>query len=232
MKETRFIELVNLYIDRQITAEEMGALEAELQANSRRRSTYRQYCRMHRATTQVYESFRTGEAVAVSNAAAGDARVSRFEPGKRLRRTPWLYYSCGMAAACIALVFARINYSDSPIGRNAADLALSSPEGAPAAVARTAVVPAPIERIDRRAVSAGGRADILVTEQDYAAMLAAMRQVEQRAFASGHSQPGPAASLFEDGVFDSRSPDGARTFRSQQSSSASQTEFAAFQFQR
>ena len=58
MKDNRFIELVNLYIDRQITAAETAELEAEMQSNPQRRAVYRQYCRLHSATKQVYHSFR------------------------------------------------------------------------------------------------------------------------------------------------------------------------------
>ncbi len=58
MNDNRFIELVNLYIDRQISAAETAELEAEIQGNPRRRAIYKQYCQMHRATTLVYESFR------------------------------------------------------------------------------------------------------------------------------------------------------------------------------
>ena len=42
MKDTRFIELVNLYVDRQISAEETAELETEIQANPRRRQVYQE----------------------------------------------------------------------------------------------------------------------------------------------------------------------------------------------
>lgn len=228
MKDNRFIELVNLYVDRQITAEEMEMLEAELQANARRRATYRQYCQMNRATTLVYESFRTGDADDTSEAVTGGARISRFEPGARRRRTPWLYYSCGLAAACVALVFARVNYSDSPVGQNFAKPTLLSHK---VAAVQAPIAEAPTEKVAQHPAAISMRSNALVAEQDYAAMLAAMRREEQRAFASGEIQPSRAPSLFEDGVFDSQTASGARTFRSKQSSS-SPAEFAAFQFQR
>ena len=62
MKDHRFIELVNLYVDRQITATETAELEAEMQGNPRRRAIYRQYCQLHSATKQVYDSFRANAA--------------------------------------------------------------------------------------------------------------------------------------------------------------------------
>ena len=42
MKDTRFIELVNLYVDRQISSAETAELEAEIQASPRRELRPRQ----------------------------------------------------------------------------------------------------------------------------------------------------------------------------------------------
>ena len=58
MKDNRFIELLNLYVDRQISPAETAELEAEIQSSPRRQKIYREYCQMHRATKLVYESFR------------------------------------------------------------------------------------------------------------------------------------------------------------------------------
>ena len=60
MKDHRFIELLNLYIDRQITVDETAELEAEIQGSPQRQAVYRQYCQIHAATKVVYESFRAG----------------------------------------------------------------------------------------------------------------------------------------------------------------------------
>ena len=58
MKESKFIELLNLYIDRQISPEEAARLEEEILHNPRHRRIYQQYCRMHRACTLVLENIR------------------------------------------------------------------------------------------------------------------------------------------------------------------------------
>jgi hypothetical protein len=74
----------------------------------------------------------------------------------------------------------------------------------------------------------------LAIEPDYAAMLAALRRDDQRAFASGELQGVRLPSLFDDGVFDPPQLHGTgnqRSFRSKQAP-AQQTEFTAFQFQR
>jgi anti-sigma factor RsiW len=113
MKDSRFIELLNLYIDRQITTEETAELEAEIQRNPKRQSVYRQYCQIHSATKMVYESFRAVAADQPVPETGQKGVVELFET--RRRRTNWGYYAGGLAAAaCLALVFVR-----------------QSPEGAP-----------------------------------------------------------------------------------------------------
>lgn len=229
MKDNRFIDLVNLYIDRQISAAETAELEAEIQANPRRRAIYRQYCQMHRATTLVYESFRTN-APEQRGAAGGEGTIAHFE---RERRTPWGYYAAGIAAAaCVALVFVQLN------ARKAAEAGMQAKtESLPAvtvAVAppRAAVVVAPAAEPPAGLVSLRNRA---ATEQDYATQFATVRLEEQRAFANGQQIPSARLpSLFDDDVFGSQQVipvNNLRVFRSKQSP-AQQAEFTAFQFQR
>lgn len=229
MKDNRFIELVNLYIDRQITGEEMETLEAEMQSNPRRRAIYRQYCQMHRATTMVYESFRTEGAEQPADMLRTDAKIARFETKSSHRRKHWTYYATGLAAACVALAFARVTFT-----RNTAthQETVATTQSVKTVVATVAQVPAPTPVAEQSKAISATHVNTLVAQQDYAAMLAAMRKEDQRAFASGQIQPSRTASLFEDGVFDSQNSDSARIFRAKQSKSAQQAEFAAFQFQR
>ncbi len=230
MKDNRFIELVNLYIDRQISGEEMEALEAEMQSSPRRRAVYRQYCQMHRATSLVYESFRTENAGQAVKTATADAGIANFEP-RQVRRTPWAYYATGIAAAaCAALVLVRVNTYRMPT-ENLTAAALKSKPASVVAMAPAPVVIVPVETVATPAVPVNIRPKSLMVEQDYAAMLAAMRREEQRAFASGQIQPSRTTSLFEDGVFDSQPAGSARTFQTK-STTAKQPEMAAFQFQR
>jgi len=228
MKDNRFIELVNLYIDRQITGEEMELLEAEMQSNPRRRSIYRQYCQMNRATTLVYESFRTEGAEQPADMLRTDAKITRFETHSGRPRKHWTYYATGLAAACVALAFARVTFTRSSTTQETVAAAQ------PAKVATAIVAQAPVQTpaVEQPKAAPAVRANTLVAEQDYAAMLAAMRKEDQRAFASGQIQPSRTASLFEDGVFDSQKSDSARIFRNKQTQTSQQAEFAAFQFQR
>jgi hypothetical protein len=234
MKDNRFIELVNLYIDRQISGEEIESLEAEMQANPRRRAIYRQYCQMHRATTLVYESFRSENTEQSADNLRTQAKVARFEPQSG-RRKHWTYYATGLAAACVALVCAKVAFTGNRVSSQQNSIA--TVQAKPAAVAvvaqSTPAVTAPaviaVDQFAAKPVSA--HASNLVASQDYAAMLAAMRKEDQRAFASGQIQPSRTTSLFEDGVFDSQPMGSSRIFRNKPTTSQ-QAEFAAFQFQR
>jgi len=230
MKDNRFIDLVNLYIDRQITAAETAELEAEIQSHPRRRAIYRQYCRMHRATSLVYESFRANAPEQQEGAAAAAGTIARFE---RERRPHWGYYAAALgAAAGLALVFVQLN------SRKAAEAGLlAKTETLPA----VRVVAAPVRPVVAP-VAAEPKAGLVslrnhaATEQDYAALLAVLRQEEQRAFANGQIQPGRLPSLFDDDVFGSPQvmPGyNPRVFRSKYSP-AQQVDAKAvsFQFQR
>lgn len=230
MKDNRFIDLVNLYIDRQITAAETAELEAEIQSNPRHRAIYRQYCQMHRATTLVYESFRSDAPAQQTAASTGEGTIARFE---RDRRTHWGYYAGGLAAAaCVALVFVQLNT------RHAVETdLLAKAESLPAVQAaeappRTGDI-APVVTVAPKAGLVSLRNNV-VTEQDYVALLTALRQEEERAFSNGQHQSGQLPSLFDDGVFEARQVmplNNQRVYRSRQSP-AQQAEFTAFQFQR
>jgi len=231
MKDQRFIELVNLYVDRQITADETAELEAEIQASPRRRAVYQQYCKMHRATTLVYESFRA-EAPGQQTAPVGvKGSIAQFESKRRNRSFRWAYYAGGLAAACLGLVFLRLN-SQPPVGIQQLANNSTAPV-VPQVIAAQPAIQAPAARVESKTGLVSLR-NVSAAETDYAALVAALHQEEQRAFANGPLQTGRPASLFEDGVFDS--PQVAptanqRTFRSKQTP-AQAAEFTAFQFQR
>ena len=112
---------MNLYIDRQITAGETAELEAEMQGNPRRRAIYRQYCQLHTATKQVYDSFRTDAASPhAAGAPAGRVVLTDFKPRSR---SNWIHYAGGLtAAACLALVLVRFNANSRPAAETLAQI--------------------------------------------------------------------------------------------------------------
>ena len=46
MKDSEFIELLNLYLDHEISVADAARLEAEVQGSPARRRVYREYCQM------------------------------------------------------------------------------------------------------------------------------------------------------------------------------------------
>jgi hypothetical protein len=96
MKETQFIELLNLYVDHEIDAEEAKLLEAEVTVNPARRKVYRQYCSMQKACNILAEKYQ--EAVSEP-----DALPTR----RAMRRWVGIVPASALAlAACVAVLFA------------------------------------------------------------------------------------------------------------------------------
>jgi anti-sigma factor RsiW len=110
MKESRFIELINLYIDRQIGPEEAAELEAEIARSPAHRRTYLQYCRMHRACTLLFENFHAPATSLNQALTQAEGKVTAFPArGYRLAR---ISLGAGLAAAaCVA--FMLVNHSAS-----------------------------------------------------------------------------------------------------------------------
>ncbi len=230
MKDNRFIDLLNLYIDRQITAAETAELEAEIQNNPKRQAVYRQYCQIHSATKLVYESFRAGAAEQPVVPSTGrPATIELFE--SRRRRTNWAYYAGGLAAAaCLALVFMR-NHQAAPL---AAPTTVATVKAQPAAVVAVAPVPAAakaspvVQAVEVKPAFVSLRNTS--SNPDYSAMLAALREQDEAISANERRQSARVQSLFEDNMFESKAtpvpaPE-QRTLRQQTA------EFTAFQFQR
>ncbi len=95
MKDTKFTELLNLYLDHQISPEETALLEAEIRRDPARRRLYRQYCQMQKACAELAADFH-------SEVPTRDKVVNFPVPRRSVRGL----YAAGLeaAAACIALV--------------------------------------------------------------------------------------------------------------------------------
>lgn len=96
MKESKFIELLNLYVDHQISPAEAELLESEVRINPAHRRIYREYCQMQKACDVLAENFR-------AQAPGTDAQLGQFR--SRRGASTWTY-AAGLlaAAACVALV--------------------------------------------------------------------------------------------------------------------------------
>ena len=212
MKESRFIELLNLYIDQQIPPEDAARLEEEILANPRRRRTYEQYCRMHRACTLVFASARTDPAATETRRAAG---VVDFEPASR--RSLWKYLAAGSAAAaCLAFVAVQV------LVRPGRPLPADSLVVLPASAR-----PAPLKasgswRMDATMTPAAFSPNAPLTAASFATVNVATRPAAD-----------PLRPSVEEFVFDQApaGPGSSATFRNRPPADG-ETEMTAFQFQR
>lgn len=126
MKDSEFIELLNLYLDHEISPADAARLEAEVQGNPARRRVYREYCQMQKACKVLATDFQT------EPQAAPAGKVIDFRAAQQRQQRSSVFYTVGAltaAAACIAIVV---------IGRNQQP---GAPAGAPQAPAIARVQP-------------------------------------------------------------------------------------------
>jgi hypothetical protein len=82
MKDSEFLELLNLYLDHEITAADAVRLEAEIRHNAERRKIYREYCRMQQACRIL-----AADVTGVSSEIGSKAKVVAFgDRGSRRNR--------------------------------------------------------------------------------------------------------------------------------------------------
>ena len=133
MTHTKFIELLNLYLDHEISMEDAAALEAEIQRDPKRRAIYRQYCQMQRGCTELATVFAADEVAAPERrAVAPRARETRSV------FSGWMYGTAA-AAACAVFTFVSLTRQSAPsapdqlaeTGSDSAVLA-AAPQAAPA----------------------------------------------------------------------------------------------------
>jgi hypothetical protein len=125
MKESRFLELLNLYVDQQIEPRDAELLEQEILRDPARHRTYVQYCRMHRACTMLYEEAMKGE-VSVRH-----SFEDAHEPAIATSRSwnPFLAATgfAAVAAALVALAFLRVGPASSNSVASSPVIAIEEP---------------------------------------------------------------------------------------------------------
>lgn len=252
MNNSRFIELLNLYVDQELSAEEAVELEREIAQNPQRRATYNQYCRMQRASVALFDAVNRQAPVpqmgrlweAVQRA---DAKIEQFPtplaaPVVRRRWSGWqpLVLAGGMAASL--LMVATVAWRGAESGVAVAPVVPAAPISGVAFVQSVAVSLPVIERrsvAERNGSSAGtlflatwlrSAGEYETRAGEYAVAEAAnldwMNQVEFRSM----PQVAPERLRFEARPtwLDTSDP---RTFRGRGGSAAT-VEMSAFQFQR
>lgn len=144
MRDSRFIELLNLYIDHQLTAAEAAELESEISGNSERRATYDQYCRMQKACSVLFEQERSlapSSRVLCASLNAVERKVDRSTERRFVFRVQSFAAAGLAAAACVAFV---VVVNRGPRGQTGFDLAAKAP-AVPPAVTVAKATPAPIK---------------------------------------------------------------------------------------
>lgn len=227
MNDKRFIELINLFVDHEISAAESAELEREIMGNPARRRVYQQYCKINKASVVLAGKFQAGSALAESKFANSarnmDTLVSRGVV-RKAKSFSWAWISgLGMAAAaaCVAFVLVRHDASSGAAP-------LSSP-----VVAQQAPVPqAPAPQVKAKAI-----APIAATSGFNATLVA---QTDATGAQSGPSLawvdrleiPAVRRVSTEDLSFETKAePQDPRTFRSDRPMNM-KVEMTAFQFQK
>jgi hypothetical protein len=149
MKDQEFIEMLNLYLDHEISVEDAARLEAEVQRNPARYRVYREYCQMHKACALL------------SPAPAAEApAVATFESPSRTWVNPFALGGLMAAAAAMAFVFlnqrpvaapaanGRASVAETPVAAPAPKESLASVSPAPRNIGQTVTVSIPLGRSD------------------------------------------------------------------------------------
>jgi len=109
ISDKKFIELLNLYLDHEISTEEVRVLEAEILRNPMRHTLYRQYCAMHKGCLELASTFAPQSEMAAANSDSSSRKFAqnREDPSTSRDKFGWGAWlgGLGLAAACGALVF-------------------------------------------------------------------------------------------------------------------------------
>ena len=233
MKDSEFIQLLNLYLDHEISAADSARLEAEVQINPARREIYQQYCRMQKACKVLAQDFRT-EVVPTP-----ERKVIDFKSAARPAGASGFYAASAFAAvaACVAIIFvARSRQQPGPTehGQQLAQQMPLSPKVTPPVVSASAALGA-IARVAAPPALVGTSLSLAGNAQAEAMMVAAVEQANAQFDWMRQMQFAPVPAVSMDVLrFDARPaslrPD-PRTFRSVQPVDPS-VEMTAFRFQR
>lgn len=233
MKDSTFIELLNLYVDQEISPEQAVLLEHEIAINPQRKKVYQQYCRMHRATEILGASFKAEQIPSGSKLARAarnaDDKIARF-PGRKSESFSWGWFGAGSivaAAACATFVFLNLSSPRAkPAGSQVASV--QAPVATPAkveSVAQLAPTPAVRPVLVSRSLQQALPVDrVVLRGSATASSLDWMNQVQI---------PAVKGLSIDEHPFDAKSAlqQDPGTFRSQQPIQG-RIETTAFQFQR
>jgi len=236
VKDKRFIELLNLYVDHQIAPEEAAELEAEILRSPGRRETYRDYCRMQRACSMIFDRERrqAPASFALEKSLQDAERKIVGVPARR--KAGWGTYTAAFGgfaamAACLAVVLLSQSRPSAPANTASVPSPKSSPvplvaQASPTvSVANTVITPRSII------------VQPVFTNQNLALVRDDANSAERAAGTEWMQQiqlPPVQRVVVDDTAFEARpslQQDNSRVFRSSRPIQGN-VEFTAFQFQR
>ena len=216
MKDSKFIELLNLYVDHQISPAEAAELEAEVKSNPERRRVYREYCQMQKACAVLAENFRT-------EAPASIPQLAEFKPRRFPVGAVAYVTSLAAVAACVAVVFTLRSKPTEPVAAMAP--ATQQLNVAPAVAATPAVRPALQPVFGPKALSLRAQTtELAESAADQAAFAEWINNIQLS------SMPGAAADDLRFDAHATLQPD-SRTYRASRPIQG-KVEWTAFTFQK
>jgi hypothetical protein len=156
MNDQEFIELLNLYVDREISAEDALRLEKVVATNPRRREVYDQYCRIQKACSMLSE-----ETLDMSSVAS-TASVIAFPTQSPWRFGPMIA-GLAAAAACALVIVGVKNHEAASAASLTADSvrAVSASSPVDLAVDSAAMKPVLFMRLPTDQVARGAQRTLL-----------------------------------------------------------------------
>ena len=248
MKDSEFIELLNLYLDHEISTDDAARLEAEVQKNPARRRVYREYCQMQKACKVLAEDFQSEAAVIAERAVTPN--VIDFASAARAQRSRLSgFYTVGAfaaAAACLAIIFVgrsreqQRNATAQPV---VAQQAVTTPTPVANLVSAQPMAPTSLQLVSLpvRRDNAGGSstlAPLSLTNhaQSDALMAAAIKQANDQFAWISDTHLAPLQPITADQLRLETRPmiikQEPRTYGSRQPVQGVNTEWAVFQFQK
>jgi hypothetical protein len=219
MNDKEFIELLNLYVDREITTEDAVRLEKVVATNARRREIYDQYCRIQKACSMLSEETLDMSSVRTT------ATVIAFPVQSPWRFGPVMAGLAAMAACTVAIVGFR-NHSG-PIGLAANDSVRPVSVSSPAALTADSIAMKPVLSV-RVPTDAAPRGAHLLTDLDPQTTLAQLNWIGDIHLAP--VAPSAAADFLLNPKTDLKA--GAMTDSQTSRDALEPSEMTAFRFQR
>jgi hypothetical protein len=181
MSDKEFIELLNMYVDREISPVDAKRLESEVAANTARREVYDEYCRMQKACSMLSEeTFRTPAAHPVASLVSFPA-PSAWRMGAVLS---------GLAAAAAVAVGVYEYHAPGLIATDATAQMVSAAAKADAAPEMPAMKPVFFVKLPEQS----GHARIL-SEPDAASRIAQLSWISDIHISPVPAAPGPGLLL-------------------------------------